>query len=196
VLRTLCLERRQPVHMPRVRITIGQAMLGVVAVALVLALLPWSLAVFSLVVPALVGRWFYRRSTRRPDVPRPSRVLSAANLGLGIYPIQFLVAFYSTWLAAWFALGHPPRPSLDDPKFIGLPVDVFYAATILHMIGAPAILGAHAILLMIWSYVELVDNPRRIVRMGPFLVLPFLLWGLTYATFRWDPGRVLYWFMD
>ncbi len=53
------------------------------------------------------------------------------------YPLVLLASLYLTWFAGWVALGHPPRPSLDDPKYIGLLVDVPYTITMVLLVWAP-----------------------------------------------------------
>ena len=49
--------------------------------------------------------------------PRPRWLALVANTAL-IYPLIALATLYAEWLLAWYVLGHRPRPSLDDPKFI------------------------------------------------------------------------------
>lgn len=169
-------------------------MLAVAAVALVLALLPWSLAVFSLIVPALVARWWYLRMAGRLDVSPRWRTTAALSLGLSVYPVQFLILFYFTWLAASLVLGHPPQRSLDDVKSIGFLVDVIDVATMWLGFWATIILAAHALLLMGWVNDEIAHGNRCFIRIGPFWLLPILLWGLTYALLISDPVEVLLWF--
>src|SRR5262245_3669981 len=44
-------------------------------------------------------------------------------------PLLALLSLYAAWFTAWLVLGHRPRSSLDDPKFISSLVEVPYIAT-------------------------------------------------------------------
>ena len=57
-----------------------------------------------------------------------------------LYPLWILGSLYATWLTAWCGLGHRPRSSLDDPRFISPIVDVPYVLTFLLVQGVPFIL--------------------------------------------------------
>jgi hypothetical protein len=54
-----------------------------------------------------------------------------------LYPLLLVASIYATWFTAWIVLGHQPRMSLDDPKFISPIGDVPLTATYLLMLGAP-----------------------------------------------------------
>ncbi|MCP3916287.1 MAG: hypothetical protein GY711_12090 [bacterium] len=112
------------------------------------------------------------------------------------YPALLVSSFYLTWFGAWLVLGHAPRPNLDDPRSIGLLVDVPYIATMVLMIGFPA-----AIVLGV------VMTPVVVVRRAPsggkrllfgFLALAglALLWSATLWFLRADPWDVGTWYMD
>ncbi|MEL6110042.1 MAG: hypothetical protein AAFU85_28860 [Planctomycetota bacterium] len=105
------------------------------------------------------------------------------------YPLVLVAALYATWLIAWIALGHPPRPSLDDPSSISWGVDLFYYPTGLVLAGAPgaALLGIT---------VQLCNPARSISGRGMMAVLLIAFWTLVVAFIRLDPFQVMNWFMD
>jgi hypothetical protein len=124
------------------------------------------------------------------------RLESLFVLGAYAYPAIFVASLYLTWFAAWAALGHSPRPSLDDPKFIGLLVDIPYAATLVLLVGAPG-----AVLLgLFWTPIAVGRRsaPRRrrlllgLVALGGLV----LLWGAALWFLRADPWAVGTWYMD
>jgi hypothetical protein len=86
------------------------------------------------------------------------------------------------------ALGHRPRPSLDDPKFISPVVDVragmFYVSLTM---AALFWLGARLLL-------AFVGATRRSA-FGQLLGVP-PAWLAAYVLPRWDPLGVVYWYMD
>jgi hypothetical protein len=71
---------------------------------------------------------------------RPGRRLRAAAWVCSLYPLFIIGSLYATWLAAWCVLGHQPRVSLDDPKYISPIVDVPFALTWAFVFGTPLVL--------------------------------------------------------
>ena len=63
--------------------------------------------------------------------------LRAAAWVASLYPLLLLASLYGTWFTAWVVLGHRPRSSLDDPKFISPVVEVPYGCTFLSLITMP-----------------------------------------------------------
>jgi hypothetical protein len=104
-------------RLPSVRFTIGQLM---VAVALIAVFLAW-LGVWAAI--ALVGLGLVIIPTA---VTSPGHPLESASWASSLQPAVVLFYLYATWATAWCVLGHRPRPSLDDPKFISPIVDVPY----------------------------------------------------------------------
>jgi len=108
------------------------------------------------------------------------------------YPVVLPLAFLGTWVAGRLQLGYWPRPSLDDPKSIGLWVDVPYLWTMaLLVIGLPLFAGAVLGLLgQAW-----VDRARRV---NCLVCGGLALVGLVAAVswLRWDPLGVVNWYMD
>ena len=106
-----------------------------------------------------------------------------------LYPILLVISIYGTWLAAWISLGHTPRPSLDDPKDIGIVVDVPYLISGLLMMGIPVGALAGLALPLLASHVSWLKRTS-------FFLLMACSWGLAIAFLRWDPLLVIQWFMD
>lgn len=108
------------------------------------------------------------------------------------YPLVLLTALYATWLAGRITLGYWPRPSLDDPKLIGLWVDVpYFITSLLLVVGLPAFVVSVVFLL----YRAICDGSSR----AKLLILSvFSIAYMLSAIFiiRWDPLGVANWYMD
>ena len=119
-----------------------------------------------------------------------------AGWAFACYPMLMLASLYATWWAAWYALGHPPRSSLDDPRSISPLVNAPYFATGLLIFGLLPALLVHGVLAVI-EFIRILYNGqedlhRFTIRVG----LPMLSWPFAYAWIMADPGGVVYWFMD
>ena len=99
-----------------------------------------------------------------------------------------LFYLYATWAAAWCVLGHCPRPSLDDPKYISPVVEVPYEMFAFSMLFGFVICACTGLLLTAVCCARR-SNPR------PLLALPFA-WLAGYIALILDPLGVLYWYMD
>ncbi len=176
---------------PRLKFTIGQ-MMGVIAVfALIFAVMPapWAVgfSILMLVFALLIGG-----VSGITGVPL-GRV---AVWVVSCYPVLLLASLYATWLTAWCALGHRPRPSLDDPKFISSVVDVPHFLTWLLLTGfLPALLICLALVLAECAR-SLPLGKDRAARVAALIGVPTLLWASAFVVLRQDPGQVLYWFFD
>ena len=108
------------------------------------------------------------------------------------YPVALPLALLCTWLAGRLALGHWPRPSLDDPKSIGFLVDVPYTVTgALLMFGLP--IFAVAILALVWrGSRDAVQRRSLSVVAGVSLIAMIAVIALIW----WDPWGIIAWFMD
>lgn len=126
-----------------------------------------------------------------PPSARPSRALGRAAGLAAAYPLLLLGALYGQWLLSWWVLGHEPRPSLDDPKFID-------GASWMHLVTYVALrgllpVGAGALALnVIYIALRRPSLAAALLRIG--LIVP--LWVGTLLLIRYDPGRVLYWWRD
>jgi hypothetical protein len=105
--------------------------------------------------------------------------------------VAVVAALYGEWLLAWLVLGHPPRPSLDDPK--GVP-----GSSWMHVVTALALLGMvpAAAAALALNVAHLLTARPSAVRGVARLVALFGLWLAVFALLRWDPWRVVYWWMD
>src|SRR5437773_6137005 len=51
-------------------------------------------------------------------IASPEHRLGVAAWVVSLHPVMVPVYLYAAWAIAWCVLGHRPRSSLDDPKFI------------------------------------------------------------------------------
>src|SRR4030095_14242465 len=65
------------------------------------------------------------------------------------YPILLVLSLYVTWALAWLSLGHLPRPSQDDPKYINSQVSCFHLATWLLLLGSYIALPLNAFFILL-----------------------------------------------
>jgi len=115
-----------------------------------------------------------------------SRVRIAAWV-LSLYPVMVPVCLYATWVTAWCVLGHRPRSSLDDPKFISPIVDVPYRMTHLSVSCWPVSIGIGLVLA--------VSPFKHRPRINALWILPLARLSI-FAILVWDTMGVLEWFMD
>jgi hypothetical protein len=121
---------------------------------------------------------------------RHPRLRRAANLLLGT-PLLAYVPLYSEWVSAWVVLGHRPRPTFDDPKYI---MHTWLTSLIIHGAGAitlPAIIAAIVVTILHCRNNRVSVN-EMITRAGIFSTPFFAYFGL----FFFDPGRVFEWLLD
>jgi hypothetical protein len=167
-------------RLPSVRFTVGRLMFAVAVIAVLLAWLGIWAAVASVglglvvIIPAAIAS--------------PGHRLEAASWASSLQPAVVLSYLYVTWATAWWVLGHRPRPSLDDPKFISPVVDAPY-----EMFAFSLILGW-----MICACTGLLLSAVCLARrrdMRPLLAIPFA-WMAGYLALAWDPLSVLVWYFD
>src|SRR6185312_12782716 len=115
---------------------------------------------------------------------------------MALYPMILLSALYAAWFIAWHALGHPPRPSLDDPKFISPLVDKACDAAGIVMMGTFLSLLACILLtaVMFGRSWFAKDNPQSRVDLSPIFIL--LTWFAGIGIILVEPSRVLEWHFD
>lgn len=145
-----------------------------------LVLLPLNSAAYALVLTALAAL-----------VARAPRLLNVSAWAALGYPLVYVTLLYGQWLAAWAVLGHPPRPSLDDPKHVPVSTDL-HLWTGLAMLAIPW-MACVAVALNLAHAVYARPAPRRTVIRFALLCC---LWAALAAVFVWDPGGVLYWWFD
>ncbi len=130
-----------------------------------------------------------RMAAGKPGLSKCWLVLTVATW---LYPVVLIASFYATWVIAWGMLGHMPRPSLDDPKYISGWVVVPHDITTLLMIAFPGAL-AGGVFWTVWSGVQ---RKLRNLTTASALTLLITLWIAAITFLRVDPLRVGDWFMD
>ena len=115
-----------------------------------------------------------------------------------IYPALIVASFYATWLTAWCVLGHRPRVSLDDPKYISPIVDGVAAIPFMLLkIGLPLIwlvLAPIVLAVVGWDLAKKETPARR----GDLqiILIPVGAWLFAYVFLLCDPGQVVEWYID
>lgn len=130
---------------------------------------------------------------------RPGRRLGAAAWTSSLYPLLLPLSLYATWFTAWAVLGHQPRSSLDDPKWISPVVEIPYGATILCLMSVP-LSWAVSIPLMLAHVAESITRRHILpLRAAALLLAPVLVWFSVVAFLYLKPFGVRYvidWYMD
>ena len=166
-----------PTH---VRLTIQRMMVAVAVIAVLLAWLGLG-ATFALVGLGLVV-------VIPAALASPGRRLEAASWASSFQPAVVLFYLYATWATAWCVLGHCPRPSLDDPKYISRVVLVPFVMFAFSFFYGWVISACTGIVLSAVYY-------ARHSNIRPLLAAP-LAWLAGYFAPTWDPLGVLSWYMD
>src|SRR5262245_46837926 len=110
------------------------------------------------------------------------------------YPLAFIFCLHSAWVAAWLELGHPPRPSLDDPKDLGLGVLVFHLATWLLMFGTPLGAIVSAVVMIRAIARQATESPVRGTQIVTFVALTAGFWFLAFSIVYGGFSKVFDWF--
>ncbi len=113
-----------------------------------------------------------------------------------IYPITAIICLYTAWLAAWIHVGHRPRNTFDDPKYLGLWVEIPYKLTYLHLLNHKEALKYCSILVLLNICYWFIDRKSRGIELAILLFAPAVLWLMFFLLLGWDPGGVLEWYMD
>jgi hypothetical protein len=142
---------------------------------------------FLIVIPALV----------MPVVlARPGFRFRTAAWVASLYPLLLVGSFYATWMTAWIVLGHRPRMSLDDPKYISPIVEVPFAATYLLMMGAPGAFALCVLALVEQGGIRGGVRPGKAVAQLLVFVLLWLCPFLLSAADLFGFDEVIGWFID
>lgn len=110
---------------------------------------------------------------------------AAASLLLGVAPVLLIGL---QWGVAWLTLGRPPRPMLDDPKFISPLV------TVLGVIAGfcLALLPVQPFLLpLLWWRIARETPQWKLIALG-CVVLPIA----SVVILRQDPFSIVTWWFD
>jgi hypothetical protein len=124
----------------------------------------------------------------RSAPPRYARVLGFSASAALLLPLLIAVAMYGAWFAAWYVLGHPPRPLVDDPKYAG--------SDLMRLIAGVAMLGALPAAGASLALNVLHVATSRPTRAAARLILLLASWLALLALFLWDPGQVFAWYFD
>jgi hypothetical protein len=145
----------------------------------------------SVVIITVVACKLAQPDQLRPSTRESSRTLRRMAIASLLWPALVVVLLYGEWLLATWSLGHLPRPSADDPKNIA-------GSNLVHFFTLAAILGAipAALLAPVLSAIEIFVNRPTIARALVRVVAVIASWAVLAMLFKWDPGRVLYWWMD
>lgn len=111
---------------------------------------------------------------------------------LAAYPLFLLASLYGQWSLSSIMLGHLPRPSLDDPKYISV-------ANWMHPVTMIAILGfvpASFVALLVNALYLAVNRFEARVHFVLHIVAAMSLWIAPLVILYWDPLKVMDWWMD
>lgn len=126
------------------------------------------------------------------SIPRLAKWIGVLANATFFYPLIVIGFLYGEWLLAWFVLGHPPIPALDDPQFIegsswlhNFTDSVLFGFPPVFVFGL-ALNFLHGMTASSTSTFQVLKRPIA------FLVI----WGSLIAILRWDPGDVVLWWFD
>jgi hypothetical protein len=125
------------------------------------------------------------------DGPARTRWLDVLANATALYPLLVCAAVYGFWCTAWWQLGHPPRPSLDDPK------DVAGTAWLheLSELFLAGLLPGFLTLVVVQVARTLRDHRERWRALGRAAMACAVWFGAGWLLTK-DPGDVLLWYFD
>jgi hypothetical protein len=127
-------------------------------------------------------RTMVRRAENEPSIPLRRAVDFA--LACAALPVVLL---YGQWLLSWVMLGHMPRPSMDDPKFID-------GASWMHPItffGFVALIPTAITAVGAIAWYAAAGRPRTLD-----LAWRAAIVGAAFGLVFWDPFHVAVWWLD
>ena len=111
-----------------------------------------------------------------------------------LYPLILMGSLYGTWLAAWWQLGHMPRPNVDDPKSVGGILSVGWMVPLLFLMLLPIMLPLGFVASF---YLRLSRTQPRVEYWWWVLPAIYILFCLLdYWMLKWDPCNVAEWYSD
>jgi hypothetical protein len=116
----------------------------------------------------------------------PGGRLEAAAWVLCICPVGYVCMLYTTWLAAWFVMGHQPPWVFDQPRVVFEAAPLPFIVTMVLMVICPfALIFSGPVML---SAVSQLVRRKQIGARGAALRLsvPVGLWFCLYAIATWD----------
>lgn len=134
-----------------------------------------------------------------PSISLPRRILHGYGLGIWsiayFYPLWLLGSFYFTWLIAWIELGHPPRPSLDDPALIGGMTSIAYFLPGVLLLLSPVLAPVGLVSSLFYPF-SLQSVRSRLPWIGMLTGFYVILCVMSFLILRSDPWRVVEWWFD
>lgn len=109
------------------------------------------------------------------------------------YPLIAVAFVYLYWGLAWVLLGHRPRPSVDDPKDIGVAIDFVYNIGILLVVLLPPMSVGSLVCAILCPIRSLRE--RRFGRLMLAIANAFIFYCV-WKLVKFDPGHVFEWFFD
>lgn len=105
-----------------------------------------------------------------------------------LYPLFWMLLLYSFYFSAWIQLGHPPIPSLNDPKFLGIISTVFYPS-----VGSLfLVVLANFVVWCILYFMALLDKAWSWIQLSIFIIGCTLVFIQGY----YDPFQIIDWYLD
>jgi hypothetical protein len=128
--------------------------------------------------------------------PRGSRLLVSAWVA-SFYPLLILLSALALWAFAWGALGHQPRPTLDNPLRL-MRLNPHLVGPILLpfilVMASPVSLIACMLLPVVSIEFGASSGRGRACEFAPLMILP-VAWLSVVALLLWDPLGILVWFV-
>ena len=170
---------------------LGSLMLVIAGVAGVLAITPRP---YFPIVAIFAGVATAAASVIR--LASGARWLTAYSWVTALYPLYAIGMVYSCWFAAWYELGHMPRPSLDDPKDVEGIAAPAYRAAVIGLQGLfPAMIAGPplaAMRLLAWG----MERPRPKWAAAALMLGGLAAWAFLLGISMSGPSGVLMWFFD
>lgn len=132
-------------------------------------------------------------TTTHPTEPGPARMrwLDVLANATALYPLLVCAALYGFWGTAWWQLGHPPRPSWNDPKDVA-GTAWLYELSILLLVGLlPGFMAMAGL-----QTARVLRDHRQPWRALGRAAAGCAVWVVVVWLLARDPGDVLLWFFD
>ncbi len=124
------------------------------------------------------------------DGPARKRWLDWLATATALYPLLVCAALYGLWFGAWWHLGHPPRPSMDDPK--GVASTAWLNLTSVLLLG----LLPGSLAMVVVQVARVLRDHRQPWRALGRAAVGCAVWAGAFVLLAADPGDVLLWFFD
>jgi hypothetical protein len=125
------------------------------------------------------------------DGPARRRWLDVLANATAFYPLLVCASLYGFWCTAWWQLGHPPRPSWDDPKDVAGTAWLHELSELLLAGLLPGFLA-----LVVVQVARVLRDHRQPWRALGRAAVGCAVWAGAFVLLAADPGDVLLWFFD